>query len=183
MDKSGDQERTGDKNRKNISQPQINMTGDPSIDLFSCLMENNSTIFEDSIQQCFLLVFSNRCNDALERINQEILENPDIAFLWNFKGCLYETIGFKSKTDRTKEALDAYDHAVYLEPDNIHAWYGKGSTLFHLGRYESAIVAFDKILQTYPHNVTVLFKKGLSLRHLGKKEEANAIFKTVIELT
>lgn len=103
--------------------------------------------------------------------------------LWNLKGCIYETNGFKSKSNRSEEALDAYDHAARLDPDNIHAWYGKGSTLYQLGRYEDTHTAFDKVLQKYPDNVTVLFRKGLSLRQLERKEEANNIFQKIIELT
>jgi tetratricopeptide (TPR) repeat protein len=55
---------------------------------------------------------------------------------------------FLSHEKRAEEALDAYNRAVALEPDNRQAAAGAASALSVLGRHGEALAAFDRLLTT-----------------------------------
>ncbi len=45
---------------------------------------------------------------------------------------------------RYEEALAACDQALHWDPQDAHAWIGKGATLYMLQRYEEALAAGSK---------------------------------------
>ncbi len=47
-------------------------------------------------------------------------------------------------------ALEAFDQAAGLKPDNALAWCGKGIALVRLGRLWEALEAFDKAINLDP---------------------------------
>ena len=48
---------------------------------------------------------------------------------------------------RYQEAVECYDKAIRLYPDNPNSWYAQGLTLEKLGRYKEAIASYDKAIQ------------------------------------
>jgi tetratricopeptide (TPR) repeat protein len=42
-------------------------------------------------------------------------------------------------------ALDAYNHAIEMEPTNWLAWLGKGDAYYGLGKYEDAISCYSRV--------------------------------------
>ena len=67
------------------------------------------------------------------------------ADYWNNLAISLESIG------RYDEALTAYDHALYLEPDSAHAWSNKGALLGRLRHYEEAMACHDRALKLDAH--------------------------------
>ena len=59
-----------------------------------------------------------------------------------------------------EEALQAYEKALTLNPDDSDAWYNKGKTLDKLSRHEEALQAYDKALELNPDNFDTWFNEG-----------------------
>lgn len=51
---------------------------------------------------------------------------------------------------RYEEAIDAFEKAIELNPNNIMAWRDKADVLFFLERYEEALKAYDEVLKLDP---------------------------------
>ncbi len=67
-------------------------------------------------------------------------EVDDDSTAWHRKGVALDKLG------RYEEALQAYDKALELKPNDFNAWNRKGVALDKLGRYEEAQIAFKKYL-------------------------------------
>ena len=90
----------------------------------------------------------------------------DNAIEWNNKAVtLYEQ-------GRYEEAIEYYDKALKLSPEDIDIWSNKGNTLYEQGRYEEAIKCYDKALKFSPENVDIWNDKGNTLYEQGRYEEA-----------
>ena len=48
--------------------------------------------------------------------------------------------------ERYEEAIEYYDKALAIDPNNAKAWYAKGYTLGKLGKYNEAIQAYDRVI-------------------------------------
>jgi len=91
---------------------------------------------------------------------------------WRVRGYLLNEKGLY------EEAVQAFNTALELEPNNADIWYNKGYALNELRRFEEAIHSFDKVLQIDPKYEGALYGKGLALNNLGKKDEAAVMFNT-----
>jgi tetratricopeptide (TPR) repeat protein len=69
-------------------------------------------------------------------------------------------------------ALQYFDKALAIQPNNFTALYNKGLALDNLGNYTGALQYFDKDLAIQPNNVKALYNKGLALGYLGNHTEA-----------
>ena len=69
-------------------------------------------------------------------------------------------------------AIEAYDKATDINPNNGDAWYNKATALSDLGQYEDAITAYDKAIALNPDDADAWFDKGYALDELGQYEEA-----------
>lgn len=87
-------------------------------------------------------------NDGISRNNQ------NSAKYWYDKG-----ITFQNK-NRMEEALDAYNHAIEIEPNNEYSWYNKGEVLENLMEYDDAIEAYTKVTDINPNNADAWFSQG-----------------------
>jgi len=84
------------------------------------------------------------------------------------------------------EAVNAFDKAVQLDPENYEAWVTKGRILTYLGRYEDSLQAYDKAIgidrlrpeiQTPP-----LLAKAYTFMAMGKYKEAEELYEEVTKL-
>ena len=71
-----------------------------------------------------------------------------------------------------EEAIEYFDKALMINPDDALALYNKGAALYYLGNYEEAIEYFDKSLMINPDYLYALNNKGAALYYLGNYEEA-----------
>lgn len=74
------------------------------------------------------------------------------------------------------EALDAFEHALGLEPTDIVANLGKGHSLWKLGRTEEARAIYEQFLPQVPTDAPGFYLKGCALYSLQQYLEALAAF-------
>lgn len=76
---------------------------------------------------------------------------------------------------RLEQALECYDSALRLRPDDTGTMVSRGLALTELGRFQEALDAFDDALEGDPAIEEALIGKGFALMGLGRTEEALAI--------
>jgi tetratricopeptide (TPR) repeat protein len=84
--------------------------------------------------------------------------------------------------NENENALDAYDRAIEINPQNSDAWNNKGVSLGKLNRLNDALVAFDRAIELNPKYFEALYNKGLALGKLERLEDALTAYDRAIEL-
>ena len=79
------------------------------------------------------------------------------------------------------KAIECYDEAIRLKPDDAAAYNNKGVALSALGRKEEAIECYDEAIRLKPDNAAAYNNKGNALSALGRKEEAIACYDEAIK--
>jgi predicted O-linked N-acetylglucosamine transferase (SPINDLY family) len=74
--------------------------------------------------------------------------------------------------NRHSEALESYNRAVALRPDNAKAWNNRGIALACLARHDEALESYDAALRVKPDHAEALNNRGVALRDLGRHAEA-----------
>src|SRR6266702_5207375 len=80
------------------------------------------------------------------------------------------------KTFHYEEALQAYDQAIRLNPNNAISYNGRGNALKCLHHYEKALQAYDQAIRLDPHLILALNNKAQTLQSLNQKRQAITIF-------
>ncbi|GEM_PF-2893131 len=96
---------------------------------------------------------------------------------------LYDSILFANSQDQElKDALEAFDKTIQIDPNHSEAWYHKG--LIHCKReeLEDAENAFVKALNIEPKNANVWYHKGVILSRRDNYEDAIESFDEVIKI-
>ncbi len=83
---------------------------------------------------------------------------------------------------RLEEALQAYETAIRLNPNDAIAYYGKGAALEKLGRYQEALQAFETAIRLNPNFAVAYYGKGVALERLKREIEAQQAFDKAKEL-
>jgi len=104
-----------------------------------------------------------RIQAILDEPQQTAAQKANLLFE---RGLLHSTVG------EYVEAIDSYDRAVTIKPDDDAAWYNRGIALFNLGRYEEAIKSYDRALKIKPDKDAAWYNRGIALFNLGRYEEA-----------
>ena len=81
-----------------------------------------------------------------------------------------------------EEAIELYDRALEIKPDDYTSLRQKGVSLSKLGKEEEAIELYDRALEIKPDDYDSLRNKGVSLSELGKEEEAIELFDRALEI-
>lgn len=90
--------------------------------------------------------------------------------------------GAHMEVARYQDALEAYEKAIELDPNNADAWSGKGNALGDLRRYQESLDAYEKAIELDPNNVGTWCGKGWMLDCLGRRKEATAVAQKVIDI-
>ena len=80
------------------------------------------------------------------------------------------------------DAIDCYEEAIALEPENEVAWFDNGLALQKEGRYDDAINAFNKAIEIDPQDADSWVGKGSVLNDQGKYDEAIQCYDRAIEI-
>ncbi|MBV9616825.1 MAG: tetratricopeptide repeat protein, partial [Ktedonobacteraceae bacterium] len=83
---------------------------------------------------------------------------------------------------RYEEALDAYEQAILLNPENALAHSGKGNALYCLKRYEEALAAYNQAILFDTENALTYYNIGTTLYYLKRYDEAIAAYEWTIVL-
>ena len=81
---------------------------------------------------------------------------------WRTKGLEHFRAG------RYAEALEAYEQALCLDPNDVMLYRNKGLTLNHLHRYEEAIDALERFIERHPGNALAYANIGYALNELKR---------------
>lgn len=85
------------------------------------------------------------------------------------------------KEKKFQEALDIFDEALELDPEDYQIQVNRASTLGMLERYDETIKLSDEILQRHPNDLLVLNLKAHALLKMGKLDESLKIVEKTIE--
>ena len=83
---------------------------------------------------------------------------------------------------RYKEALQCYEKAHGVDPNDTNPVLLKGSMLAAMGQEKESMVCFDAILDADPDNHVALNNKGSALNTLGKPDEAIKCYDRALEI-
>jgi tetratricopeptide (TPR) repeat protein len=79
-------------------------------------------------------------------------------------------------------ALQDFERAVQVEPDDALSWYNYGDTLLKMGRVNEALIALERAVKLSPDNALYRYDLGLALYDLQRYKEAAEHFKFVLRL-
>ncbi len=80
-----------------------------------------------------------------------------------------------SSQGRFEEAIQCYDQALAINPNDKEGWDGKGDALDDLGKHEEAIICYDYVLRMHPNDSTWTMK-GIVLNKISRYQEASICF-------
>jgi Flp pilus assembly protein TadD len=84
--------------------------------------------------------------------------------------------------ERYDEAMQSYDRALALTPNDLSILKDRGAALGFLQRNEEALECFDRALSLKPDDPYFLYKRGNALSDLDRHEEALACLDRAFEL-
>jgi tetratricopeptide (TPR) repeat protein len=83
---------------------------------------------------------------------------------------------------RNKEAINDFNKAIELDPDNAPTYNLRGMVFIHETRNEEAIINFNKAIELDPDYADAYVNRGWAFMSEGKNEEAINDFNKAIEL-
>jgi tetratricopeptide (TPR) repeat protein len=115
-----------------------------------------------------------------EQIEEPISEEED-SYYWVRKGEI-AWVSSEGNINKALEALQFFDKALEIDPENYLAWANKGLILKTLDKVEEALLCYNRALRINPEYITVWYNKGVLLGSLGNFQEAIRAFNKVLEL-
>jgi len=107
--------------------------------------------------------------EALALIEAALKGEFDAGILSNYASVL-SALGW------SVDALQNYDRALEIAPQDQNALYNRALILLDLKRFEEALETFDALLVTRPEDAEVFYNRGIALLNLMRFEEAVASF-------
>ncbi|HEV2192139.1 MAG TPA: tetratricopeptide repeat protein [Nitrosopumilaceae archaeon] len=112
------------------------------------------------------------------------LSSPEYKFRHSRKEASEEYVKYGedlANGNRPEEALEYFDKAIQILPNNDFAWGDKGLILDKLGRTDEALESFSHAIAIDSTNSITWHNKGLTLIKLKRLEEAIECFDSAIE--
>ena len=87
------------------------------------------------------------------------------------------------RTEHLRDALECFEQAVRLNPNNSKSWYNKGMSLVSLGESkEEALHCFQKAIEINPLDAEAWNNKGAVLAMLGMERDALTCYERATEI-
>ena len=142
-----------------------------------------ASAIDQAVAVAVLLQRQGKIEESMERwhaiaIISEGIDKDLAAQAWFSVGYLIQ----EYKEDALETAIDAYDEAIRLKPDNTEAYSNRGVAKNMLGRHEAAIVDFDEAIRLKPEYTNAYNSRGVAKNDLGRHEEAIADYNEAIHL-
>ena len=102
---------------------------------------------------------------AVEWISHAIRQDPRPEYLASLGTALQQQL-------RYGEALNVFDKAVQLGPDDAELWRCRGDILVQMERFDQALLSFQHVLKLNPRHQDALYKSGALLNQFGRYAEA-----------
>ncbi|MDD3574456.1 tetratricopeptide repeat protein [Methanospirillum sp.] len=117
--------------------------------------------------------------EAVDAYSHSIRLDPINPKVWTFRGIALQHLG------RQQEAMNDFDEAIRLNPDESGAWQGKASSYVENGQYKLAIKAAERSLELAgpedkKENSWLLL--GFAYNRLEQYEKALQMFDKAIEI-
>jgi len=106
----------------------------------------------------------------------EGIDNQLQARAWFSVGYLH------GEEDNRKEAINAYNEAIRLNPDNAEAYNNRGTVKRSLGQHEAALADYDKAIELNPDDATAYNNRGVTKKNLGRLNEAREDYQKALTL-
>lgn len=119
-------------------------------------------------EKIFSLLDELKIEEAKKAIDALIKKSKNDPFLYWLKGYVFLYEG----TDNIEEAIDVFNKAIEIDPDNKFALEFKAIALRSLGRYEEAIECYEKLIDLDPLDYSAIYSKAVLLERLGNFEES-----------
>jgi tetratricopeptide (TPR) repeat protein len=95
----------------------------------------------------------------------------------------YFNIAFKASDNQNyQKAIQDYNKAIEINPNNGNIYYNKGAAHNNLKEYIKAISSYDKTIEINPNDSEAYNNRGFSYYLLNKYEKACKDFKIAIKL-
>lgn len=94
----------------------------------------------------------------------------------NVRGLAYKHSG------QLKLALEEYDAALALDPDNAEALDNRGVVYDLQGRYARAIADFDRAITLSPGDSAAYYNRGNAYANMGRTDKAVADFRRALKI-
>ncbi len=107
---------------------------------------------------------------AIELISKAIQQNGNIPYYHISCGLALQSLR------RVDEALESYDRALAIEPDNAEALNNRGLLLHELQRFDEALESYNRAVAVSPDFAKVLNNRGNTLQAIGRLDEAVASY-------
>jgi tetratricopeptide (TPR) repeat protein len=120
-----------------------------------------------------LSLHAKQADQAVEWISQAIRRDPKPAYLTSLGTTLLDQ-------GRREEALQVFDKAVQLNPDDADLWRNLGDVLVDAGRSDDAILTFQHALELNPRHWDAANKVALLL-YSAQRFEESVIYFTICE--
>jgi tetratricopeptide (TPR) repeat protein len=104
--------------------------------------------------------------DAEVLLEKALNKAPDFVQGWMDLGLA------RQEQDRTDDALEAYGHAMRLEPDRSNAYSASATTNAMAGRHDAALELYEEALKREPELASALAGRGHTLKTVGRQDEA-----------
>ncbi|NHI95026.1 MAG: tetratricopeptide repeat protein [Candidatus Lokiarchaeota archaeon] len=104
--------------------------------------------------------------EALAKLKNAIELNPTNASLWAEQGFAFECL------EKDDEAMESYDKALTMDPNNFVALYGKGRLLASQNLNATALELFEKAVEIKPNVIPLLIEIANISGSLGRFADA-----------
>jgi tetratricopeptide (TPR) repeat protein len=120
----------------------------------------------------FLLNFATR----------ELVENVRMMPERNAEAWFRQALEFDADPAKRKQAIEAYDRVLVLQPSHVDALLNRGTLAFEDGQLEAARDYFVRSVELEPQNSVARFNLGSTLDDLGLLQEARQHLRLAVRL-
>src|SRR5262249_6184478 len=122
-------------------------------------------------------LFQDRELEALNAEKRALLVNPHKSQSYYF---LYE---YASYHGYIEDAIQTFEEAIKLKPDNVPAYRCLGMTYYHQTRYDEAIQAYKALIHIAPRYDEAHYELGSIYMTIGEKQSAMAEYRILERLS
>ena len=111
-----------------------------------------------------------------------------IALMLVLVACGEDSLPYRNEGDDLstigyyQEAIEQYDEAIRIDPQDANTYNGRGLAYGGLGQYERAIQDYDEAIRLNPQDADAYYNRGAAYNALGKSREAERDFAKAKEL-
>ena len=131
---------------------------------------------QDQLDSLVKLYTKGQYQDALNESKKLLIKFYNSTLLYNIIGAVSEGLG------KLNEAIEAYERAIAIEPENAEAFFNMGNAIKKQGKLGDAIQAYKTALFIKPDIPEAYYNMGIALQQQGKLEEAIEAFKQALAI-